>query len=353
MFVFQAGDDKENCNINGKNVKEVKRAIPFGEIRQKAAHSSSVTKLGTDSLSRKKQHSSVISRNHSLKTTVNPGNLQVMGEQSYRPASTRNPKEIHNSEKSALSRPQQNPRNVQTKVWQPSSHAANNKPIKSNLGPSQPKTDLHSKRPLDKKLPSVAVPSKTSEKQLKSRRPANNTSDKANVQGSNVHKAQTRLTNSTQQLGMHNSNGISLTSRSNPNKNQKNHNLSVSTKVDPITRKSQNAIVNKTTKVSSAVSKPSNSDATTVNKNKRHIAVKPTNVTVSKQLLGRNTKSSVLPQTTTSSQESQMSTKRSSQTKPTIQLQTPKTSFCPSTQGVRTAPVEGKKTMTAAQDERL
>ncbi|KAA0716811.1 Cytoskeleton-associated protein 2-like [Triplophysa tibetana] len=54
-----------------------------------------------------------------------------------------------------------------------------------------------------------------------------------------------------------------------------------------------------------------------------------------------------------SSQECQLSIKKSSQTKPAVQLQTPKVSFCPSTQGVRTAPVEGRKMMTTAQEERL
>lgn len=367
---LKAGDDKENCDINGANVKEVKRAKSLAEIRKKAANFSLKTKLGTDTLSREKQHSSTISHNPSLKTTVCPANLQVVRGHSNRPASTQNPRELHKTEKPASSQPQQNPQNVQTKVRQPSAHASNNtqKSRKSNLGPPQPKTDLHSKRPLDKKLPSVntvAVPNKTTsaaEKKLKSRRPANNTSDKTKVQTSNVCKAQTRLTNLTQQsraqsvvpkLGTHNSNVISWTSQSNPNKNEKKDLSSVTTKVDPTTKKSQNAMINKTTGVSSAISKPSNSDATTVNKNKQHIAVKPAIVTASKQLFGRNTKSSVLPQTATISQESQMSNKRFSQTKPTVQLQTPRTSFCPSTQGVRTVPVEGKKMMTVAQEERL
>ncbi|KAI7813088.1 cytoskeleton-associated protein 2-like [Triplophysa rosa] len=364
-----AGDDKENCDINGTNVKEVKRVKSLAEIRNKAANPSSKTKPGTDSPAREKQHCSTISRNTSLKSTVYQASLQVVKGHSNRPASTQNPRGPYKTEKTALSQHQQNLQNVQSKVRQPFSHAANNtqKSTKSSLGPSQPKKELLSKRPLDKKIPSVntvSVPSKTTsvaEKQLKSRRLANNTSDRIKVQTSKVYKAHTGLTNSTQQsralsvgpkLGTHNSNVISRTSQSNPNKNQKKDLSSVTTKVDPTTRKSQNAFLNKTTRVSSTVSKPTNSDAPTVIKNKTHSAVKLGNVTASKQLFGRTTKSSVLPQTTTST-ESQLSIKKSSQTKPAMQLQTPKASFCPSTQGLRTAPLEGRKMMTTAQEERL
>lgn len=335
----------------------------MAEIRNKAANSSSKTKPGTDSL--EKQHCSTLSRNTSLKTTVSQANLQGVKGHSNRPASTQNQRGPHKTEKTALSQPQQNLRNVQSKVRQPSSHAANKTQKSTSFGTSQPKTDLYSKRHLDKKLPSVHVvvlPSKTTsaaEKQLKSRRPANNTSDGTKVQSSNVYKAPTGLTNSIQQsraqrvvpkLGTYNSDVLSRTSQSNPNKNLKKDLSSVTTKVNPTTRKSQNAVNKKTTRVS--VSKPTNSDTTTVIINKPHIPVKSANA-ASKQLFGRNTKSSVLPRTTTSSQESQQSTKKSSQTKPTVKFETPKATFCPSTQGVRTAPIEGRKKMTTAQEERL
>lgn len=334
----------------------------MAEIRNKAANLSSKTKPDTDSLAREKQHCSTLSRNTSLKTTVSQADLQGVKGHSNRPASTQNQRGTHKTEKTALSQPQQNLRNVR----QPSSHAANKTQKSTSFGTSQPKTDLYSKRPLDKKLPSVhtvVLPSKTTsaaEKQLKSRRPANKTSDGTKVQSSNVYKAPTGLTNSTQQsraqrvvpkLGTYNSDVISRTSQSNPNKNLKKDLSSVTTKVNPTTRKSQNAINNKTTRVS--VSKPTNSDTTTVVINKPHIPVKSANAAASKQLFGQNTKSSVLPRTTTSSQESQQSTKKSSQMKPTVKFETPEATFCPSTQGVRTAPVEGRRKMTTAQEERL
>ncbi|XP_073807093.1 cytoskeleton-associated protein 2-like isoform X2 [Danio rerio] len=87
---------------------------------------------------------------------------------------------------------------------------------------------------------------------------------------------------------------------------------------------------------------------------KQHATLKASNAAASTKLPSRNTRSCVLPQTTSELKELQQPVMRSNHTKPAVQFQTPKSSICPSsTQGVRTAPADGKKRLTEAQEERL
>ncbi|XP_065106963.1 cytoskeleton-associated protein 2-like [Paramisgurnus dabryanus] len=363
--VKTVGDEKENCDTNGANINQTKTVKSLAEVRRKAANSSTKTELCTKPLPRPTY--STILRNAPLQTTV-------LNRQTNRPAFLQNARELNKTEKPSLSQPlkthQYSLRYVRSKVQQTQAppHTENNtqRSTKSSLGPSQPgcgtsvhrradqncnKTDLQSKKPLVKKFASVKTTAnvnvKTTENQQKSRRPVTNTESK--IQTNNVCKPPTRLANSTQQpkvqsvvskLGINSNNARTMSRSSQPvmdrsNKNQRKDLPCVPKKVDATNK----AVVK--TRVSSTVS--TKSDTTAIIKNNR-TAVKPTGVNAS-----RNTKSSVLPQTTTFSQKP----KRSSQANPTVQLQTPKTSFCPSTQGVRTAPVDGKVQPTAAQEERL
>ncbi|XP_073716472.1 cytoskeleton-associated protein 2-like isoform X2 [Misgurnus anguillicaudatus] len=366
--VKTAGEEKENCDTNGANINETKTVKSLAEVRKKAANSSTKTELSTKTLPRPTY--STILRNAPLQTTVS-------NRQTNRPGSLQNARELNKTEKTSLSQPlkshQHSLRYVRSKVQQTqaSPHTANNtqKSTKSSLGPSQPgcgtsvhkradqncnKTDLQSKKPLVKKFASVKTTAnvKTTENQQKSRRPATNTESK--IQTNNVCKPPTRLANSTQQpkaqtvvpkLGINSNNARTMSRSSQPvmdrsTKNQRKDLPCVPKKVDATNK----AVVKTAIKTRASSTVPTKSDTTAIIKNNNYTAVKPTVVTAS-----RSTKSSVLPQTTTFSQKP----KRSSQAKPTVQLQTPKTSFCPSTQGVRTAPVDGRVQPTAAQEERL
>nr|XP_055054469.1 cytoskeleton-associated protein 2-like isoform X1 [Misgurnus anguillicaudatus] len=366
--VKTAGEEKENCDTNGANINETKTVKSLAEVRKKAANSSTKTELSTKTLPRPTY--STILRNAPLQTTVS-------NRQTNRPGSLQNARELNKTEKTSLSQPlkshQHSLRYVRSKVQQTqaSPHTANNtqKSTKSSLGPSQPgcgtsvhkradqncnKTDLQSKKPLVKKFASVKTTAnvKTTENQQKSRRPATNTESK--IQTNNVCKPPTRLANLTQQpkaqtvvpkLGINSNNARTMSRSSQPvmdrsSKNQRKDLPCVPKKVDATNK----AVVKTTIKTRASSTVPTKSDTTAIIKNNNYTAVKPTGVTAS-----RSTKSSVLPQTTTFSQKP----KRSSQAKPTVQLQTPKTSFCPSTQGVRTAPVDGRVQPTAAQEERL
>ncbi|XP_051750767.1 cytoskeleton-associated protein 2-like isoform X2 [Ctenopharyngodon idella] len=381
------GDEKENCGINGTNVKEVKRVKSLAEVNK---GTSSKKGLSIHSQAKAPAQSSSNSRNTCQAA------FHVLKTQSNRTASLQNPRKPHKSEKTDASihganrNHPQSLQNGQQKAHQtqPASHASNKtqKSRKSSIvsvcGPSQSgygisahrrteqmhhtKTDLQSTRPLAKKLVETTIKT-TSTTNLKSQRPINTTGTK--IQTNNVFKTQAKLTqqprsqSAVTKLGIHNSSSqsnklMSRKSNSATNRSDVYHRKDISciiTKVDATKTKSHCSVTNRATRtsVSSTLSKPADSEGSAIIKNKQHTTVKPTNATASTKLLGRNTKSGVLPQTATAPQELQQPAKRSSQAKPAVQLQTPTSSFCPSTQGVRTAPVDGRKKPTAAQEERL
>ncbi|KAG1957982.1 cytoskeleton-associated protein [Pimephales promelas] len=230
---------------------------------------------------------------------------------------------------------------------------------------SRTKTALQSTRPLARKLAETTIKT-TSTANLKSQRPMSTTGTK--IQTNIVSKPQAKLTqqprsqSAVPKIGIHNSSSqssklMSRKSNSATNRfdvNQRKDISCIITKVDATKTKSDCSVTNRETRTSvSTLSNPANSKGSAIIKNKQNITVKPISATASTKLPGRNTKSCVLPQTSTAPQELQRPTKRSSQVKPAVQFQTPKSSFCPSTQGVRTAPVDGGKKPTAAQEQRL
>ncbi|XP_067296367.1 cytoskeleton-associated protein 2-like [Pseudorasbora parva] len=376
------GDEKENCGINGTHVKEVKKVNTLAEVNK---NTSSKKGLRIHSLTKAPGQSSSSSRN-----TCQAG-FYVLKTQSNRTASLQNPRKPHKSEENAenrthlqsLQRGQHKP--LQT---QPTSHASSRsqKTRQSSLvsvcGPSQSgygisaarctdqtsrtKTERQSSRPLAKKLPEVAIKT-ISTASLRSQRPMNSTGTK--IQTNNVSKIQAKLTqqprsqSAVPKFGINNSSSqsskpISRKSNSATNRSDVNQRKDIScviTKVDATKSKLHCSVLNRATRtsVSSTLSKPANTEGSALIKNKPRTTVKPTNATASTKLLGRNTKSCVLPQTTTVHQEHQQPAKRPSQAKPAVHLQTPKSTICPSTQGVRTAPVDGMKKPTEAQEERL
>ncbi|ROI26646.1 Cytoskeleton-associated protein 2-like [Anabarilius grahami] len=373
------GDEKENCGINGTNVKEVKRVKSLAEVNKGAS-----SKKGLHSQAKAPAQSSSNSRNtcqagfHGLKTRSN------------RTASLQNPRKPHTAEETAASIHAENrnhPHSLQNgqhkaHQTQPASQNKTQKSRKSSLvsvcGPLQSGYGIsahrrteqthhpQSTRPLAKKLETTIKPTSTAK--LMSQRPINTTGTK--IQTNNVSKTQAKLTqqlrsqSAVPKFVIHNSSSqsnklMSRKSNSAINSSDVNQRKDISciiTKVDATKTKSHCSVTNNRatrTSVSSTLSKPADSEGSAIIKNKQHSTVKPTNVTASTKLLRRNTKSCVLPQTATALQELQQPAKRSSQAKPVVQLQTPKSSFCPSTQGVRTAPVDGMKKPTAAQEERL
>ncbi|XP_051950761.1 cytoskeleton-associated protein 2-like isoform X2 [Xyrauchen texanus] len=388
------------------------RVKTLAELDKKITNStSSKTKLGTGSLARPPPLCSSNSRNASLflhKPAVCQAEFQR--SQSNRIASIHiaAQRKLHKAEKTGLfshtanGTHQQSHQNVQSnanKQTRSSSSSANktqkskNSSLVSIGGLSQSergipykgtdnrhtKTDHQLKRPLDKKLVSVNMVAKisvqttsTAKMQLKSQNPANRNETK--IQTNNVSKTQAvpaklpqkhRNQSAAPKLGnnskTHNTNAqcnkqmTRKTQSTTERPNQRKDISHVDTRVDAAKSISLNSIINKATRtsVSSTVFKPANSGNMAVIKNKPQTAVKLTNATASTKPFGRNTKSSVLPQSTNAPQDLQPLTKRSSQAKPTVQFQTPKPSLCPSTQGVRTAPVDGRKKPTAAQEERL
>ncbi|CAM4545609.1 unnamed protein product [Leuciscus chuanchicus] len=414
------GDAKENCGINGTNVKEVKRVKKLAEVNK---NTSTKKGLSLHSIAKAPAQSSSNSRN-----TYQAG-FQVLKTQSNSTASLQNPRKPHKAEETAASIHVANRTRAQslqngqhkTHQAQPASHASNTtqksrKPsLVSVCGPSKSgygisahrrtdqtsctKTELQSTRPLAKKLAETTIKS-TSTANLKSQRPMSTTGTK--IQTNNVSKTQTKLTqqprsqSAVPKFGIHNSSSqsskpMSRKSNSATNRfdvNQRKDISCIITKVDAM--KSHCSVTNRVTRTSvSTLSKPANSEGSAIIKNKQNITVKPTSATAkptgatakptgatakptgatakptssatakltsattATKLLGRNTKSCVLPQTSTAPQELQRPAKRSSQAKPAVQFQTPKSSFCPSTQGVRTAPVDGRKKPTAAQEQRL
>lgn len=374
------GDEKENCGINGTNVKEGKRVKTLAEVNK---NTSSKKGLSIHSLAKAPAQSSGNSCN-----TCQAG-FNVLKTQSKRAASLQNPRKPHKAEETlsihAANRTHsQSLQRGQHKAHQtqPASHALNKTqktrvcgPSQSGYGISAPrcrdqtscnKTELQSSRPLGKKLSETTIKT-TSIGNLKSQRPMNTTGTK--IQTNNVSKTQAKLTqqprsqSAVPKFGIHNSSSqsskpMSRKSNSATHRSDVNQRKDISciiTKVDATKTKSHCSVSNRATRtsVSSTLSKPANSEGSVLIKNKQHTTVKPTNATASTKFLGRNTKGCVLPQTTTVHQELQQPAKRSSQAKPVVQLQTPKSSICPSTQGVRTAPIDGRKKPTAAQEERL
>ncbi|XP_073697277.1 cytoskeleton-associated protein 2-like [Garra rufa] len=370
------GDGKENCGINATNIKEVKRVKTLAEVDK----NSSKKGLGINSLAKAQTHSSSNSRN-------------TCRTQNNRTAFLQNPRKPHEAEKTAASfsaakrTNSQSLQNVQPKACQgqPASHAANKTqmsrksglvsvcgPLQSGIstrgrtGQSRSKTDIQSTRPLAKKLTETSIKT-ASAGSLKSRRPMNTTETK--MQTKSVCKTQVKPTQQprsqsavpkleTHKCSSQSNKPINQKSNSATNRsgvNQRKDIPCIVTKVDPPKTKSKSSVTDRVTRTSasSALSKPANREGSAIIKNKQPAAVKPTNATASTKLLGRSTKSCVLPQTTTVSQELHQPTKRSSQAKPVVQFQTPKSRICPNTQGVRTAPVDGMKKPTVAQEERL
>lgn len=377
------GDAKENCGINGTNVKEVKRVNKLAEVNK---NTSTKKGLRLHSLAKAPVQSS---------SNICQAGFHVLKTQSNRTASLQNPRKPHKAEETAASihaanrtRPQ-SLQNGQHKAHQaqPPSHASNTtqKSRKSSLvsvcGPSKSgygisahrhtdqtsrtKTELQPTRPLAKRLAETTIKT-TSTANSKSQRPINTTGTK--IHTNTVSKPQAKLTqqpgsqSAVPKFGIHNSSSqsskpMSRKSNSTTNRfdvNQRKNISCIITKVDATKTKSHCSVTDRVTRTSvSTLSKPANSEGSAIIKNKQNITVKPTSATASTKLLGRNTKSCVLPQTSTVPQELQRPAKRSSQAKPAVQFQTPKSSFCPSTQGVRTAPVDGSKKPTAAQEQRL
>ncbi|XP_016316186.1 cytoskeleton-associated protein 2-like [Sinocyclocheilus anshuiensis] len=379
------GDGKENCGINGKNIKEVKRVKTLAEVDK---NTSSKKELGINSLAKAQTQSS-----SKLQNTCREG-LHVLRTQSNRTASLQNPRKPHKDEKTSRSfnatkrTNSQSLQNAQPKAHQapPASHAANKTQMSRNhyCGPSQSgcgisaqshtdqsraKTDIQSMRPLAKKLTETSIKT-TSVANLKSRRPMN-TTETNSVSKTQVKPAQQpRSQSAVPKLALNCSENCSCacncSSQSNKPINQKSNSVTnrsdvnqrkdipcIVSKVDAIKIKSNSSVTNRVTRTSASSTKPANREGSVIIKNKQSAAVKQTNLTASTKLLGRSTKSCVLPQTTTASRELHQPTKGSSQAKPAMQLQTPKSRFCPNTQGVRTAPIDGMKKPTAAQEERL
>ncbi|XP_048044847.1 cytoskeleton-associated protein 2-like isoform X2 [Megalobrama amblycephala] len=376
------GDEKENYGISGTNVKEVKRVKSLGEVNKKTT-----SKKG---LSIHSQAKAPAQSSSNCRNTFQAG-FQLLKTQSNRTASIQNPRKPHKAEETAASihanpanrnHPQRFQNGQQkTLQTQPASQNKTQKSRKSSLvsvcGPSHSGYGIsahrrteqthhtQSTRPLAKKLETTSKPTSTAK--LMSQRPINTTGTR--IQTNSVSKTQAKLTqqprsqSAVPKFGIHDSSSqsnklMSRKSNSATNSSDVNQRKDISciiTKVDATKTKSHCSVTNRATRtsVSSTLSKPTDSEGSAVIKNKQHSTVKPTNVTASTKLLGRNTKSCVLPQTATVPQELQQPAKRSSQAKPAVQLQTPKSSFCPSTQGVRTAPVDGMKKPTAAQEERL
>ncbi|KAG1957981.1 cytoskeleton-associated protein 2-like [Pimephales promelas] len=374
------GDAKENCGINGTNVKEGKK---LAEVNKNTS-----TKKG---LSLHSQAKAPAQSSSSSNNTCQAG-FRLLKTLSNSTASLQNPRKPHKAEETPASinaanrTRSQRLQNDQHKAHQaqPASNTTQKSkksslvsvcgPSKSGYGisahtrtdqMSRTKTALQSTRPLARKLAETTIKT-TSTANLKSQRPMSTTGTK--IQTNIVSKPQAKLTqqprsqSAVPKIGIHNSSSqssklMSRKSNSATNRfdvNQRKDISCIITKVDATKTKSDCSVTNRETRTSvSTLSNPANSKGSAIIKNKQNITVKPISATASTKLPGRNTKSCVLPQTSTAPQELQRPTKRSSQVKPAVQFQTPKSSFCPSTQGVRTAPVDGGKKPTAAQEQRL
>ncbi|KAF4112715.1 cytoskeleton-associated protein 2-like [Onychostoma macrolepis] len=348
-----AADGKENRGINGTNIKEVKT---LAEVDK---NTSSTKGLGISSLA--KAQTKLSSNSHNA---CREG-LHVLRTQSNKTASLQNPRKPHDAEKTAAPFKRtrsQSLQRVQPKA-QPASHAANTTQIlrKSSLvsirstqsgrsistDQSRTKTDIQPTRPLAQKLTETSIKS-TSAANLTSRRPMKTT--ETQMQRNSVPKTHAKpMPKPRSPSAVHNR-------KPNPSMNRSDVNRRKDTFfVDATKSKSNSSAAVRATRasVSSALSKPANREAAAATvRNKQPAAVKRTNAAASTKPAGRSSRSCVLPQKTAAPPELDRP-KISSQAKPALQLETPKSTLCPSTQGVRTAPVDGAKKPTAAQEERL
>ncbi|XP_016318463.1 cytoskeleton-associated protein 2-like [Sinocyclocheilus anshuiensis] len=342
-------EGKENCGINGTNIKEVDK--------EDDKNTSSKKGLGMSSLAKAQTQLSSNSRNASRE------GLRVLRTQSNKTASLQNPRKLHNAEKTTAPFKRtrsQRLRSVQPKAQPASqSHAANTSksslvsicnPSQSARGvsalrstdQSRTKTDIQS---TSKKLPETSVKS-TSAARLTSQRPMNTTETK--MQRNGVSKTQAKpMQQPRSPSAVHSRNR-----KPNPSTNRSVVNRRKDTFfVDATKSKSNGSDTIRATRASasSTLSKPANREAAAaVIKNKQL-----NNAAASTKPAGRRSRSCVLPQTTSAPPELHRPAKISSQAESAVQLQTPKSRLCPSTQGVRTAPVDGEKKPTAAQEDRL
>ncbi len=385
----QTADGKENCGINGTNIKDVKRVKTLAEVDK---NTSLKKGLGISSQAKAQTQPSSNSRKACRE------GLRVLRTQSNKTASLQNPRKPHDAEKTAAPFKRtrsQSIQSVQPKA-QPASHAANTTQIlrKSSLvsirktsqsgrsirtDQSRTKTDIQPTRPLVKKLTQTSIKS-TSATNLTSQRPMNTTETK--IQRNSVSKTQVKpMQQPRSQSAVH-------SRKPNPSTNRSDVNRRKDTLFFDATKSKSNSsgtIRATRASVSWALSKPANREAAAIIRNKQPTAVKLTkaaavkltnaaavkltnaaavkltnaaavkltNAAASTKPAGRSSRSCVLPQKTAAPPELHRPPKISSQTKPAVQLETPKSRLSPSTQGVRTAPVDGVKKPTAAQEERL
>lgn len=339
----QTADGKENCGIDGINIKEVKRVKTLAEVDKTT---SSKKGLAVNSLAKAQTQPSTNSR-HACRE-----GLRVLRTQSNEKASLQNPRKPHNAEKTGIKGTRsQSLQYVQPK-GQPASHAPNKTQLsrKSSLvsahrctDQSRTKTEVQSTKPLAKTL------TETSIKTTSSQKPMNTTETK--MQTNSVSKTQVkpaqqpRSQSAAPKLGTHTCSSQSnkpLNQKPKPSTNGSDVNQRKNIlKFDATKSKSNSSAAVRATRASasSALSKPENRESAAVSRNKQPPpSTKPS---------GRSTRSCVPPP------ELHRSAKRSSQAQPALQIQTPKSRVCPSTRGVRTAPVDGAKKPTAAQEERL
>ncbi|XP_043087326.1 cytoskeleton-associated protein 2-like [Puntigrus tetrazona] len=222
---------------------------------------------------------------------------RVLSTKSNKTASI--PTKAHNAEKTRSQR-------VLPKAEHPAQTSRTAVSNPSRSGPGRTETHVQSARPLSKKPTQTGVKSASG---LTGRRPAMATETKLQRNDPKAHEKPTRLPRSSQ-------------SDPKPNPSDRSRETLF---VDAAKSKS-------ISRASTALSKPPQ-----IPGNKEPAAVK-------------RSRSCVLPRKTAAPPELQ---KTSIQTKPALQLQTPRSRLCPGAQGVRTAPVDGAKKPSAAQEERL
>ncbi len=326
----QTADGKENRGINGTNIKEVKRVKTLAELDK---NTSSKKGLGISSLAKAQTQMSSNSRNACRE------GLHVLRTQSNKTASLQNPRKPHDAEKTAV--PFKKTQSVQPKA-QPASHAANTTRISSLVSirnTAQPGRSISTEQ--SRTNTDIQPIKKTSIKSssaadLTSRRPMNTTLQRHSVSKTQENPVPKPRSPSTVHSRKPNRSDVIRRKDALVDATKSTSNSSVTVKA---TRAS----------VSSAPSKPANRASAAVIKNKQLTSVKLTNAAASTKPAARSSRSCVLPQKTAAPPE----LKISSRAKPAVQIETPKSRLCPSAQGVRTAPVDGEKKPSAAQEERL
>ncbi|XP_059407295.1 LOW QUALITY PROTEIN: cytoskeleton-associated protein 2-like [Carassius carassius] len=311
----QTAEEKENRGIRGTNTKEVK-ASEEGD-----KNTSSKKGLGISSLAKAQTQPSSNSHNAGRES------LRVLKTQSNKTASlqTQKPAAPFKTTRS------QSLQSVQPKA-QPASQSQTSlvsicNPSQSGRGVSVPRsTDqsrtVQSTRPPAKKLPKTSVKS-SSATSLTTQRPTK-------MQGNSVSKTQVKPTERPMSLSAVHSRRSQSNQKPNPSTNTSDVNRRKDTfSVDATKSKSKRAT---RASAASTLSKPAAREAAAVSRKKG------TNTTASTRPAGRSSRSCV---------------QISSQDKPVDQLQTPKSRRCPRAQGVRTAPLDGLKKPTAAQEDRL